>query len=74
MTRWGYTARAAGQVDGHQPVRHAFDDHRWRAGDRRRVRDRLHAVCGAALYRLGPDGEAFDPTHPRACRKCGSNP
>lgn len=64
--RWGYTARNGGSVGKNDdPIRHAWD-----GLPAKRKSAPVHALCGAALRRLGPREEQFDPEHERACRRC----
>lgn len=64
--RWGHTARNGGAMDRNDdPIRHAWDGF-----PAKRKGAPVHAICGAALRRLGPRDQHFDPAHPRACSRC----
>jgi hypothetical protein len=59
--RLAFTRRATSK----EPVGHAGTSRR----NGRTVRSSFVALCGAAIAWPGPGG-TFDPTHPRACRRC----
>lgn len=51
-----------------EPIGHASTSRR----NGRTMRSSFVALCGAAIANPGPGG-MFDPTHPRACRRCAEN-